>query len=117
VYTHIPLDPTPSLHGAYTNNEGEHVAATERWLEKYPPAIAAQHLDLNEMIAHRASDEYYGRFFDPSKSSASSNGTAPQSSAPDVPETPADAVDEDKLAAMRARVRGHAGQASLSDVD
>jgi hypothetical protein len=120
VYTHIPLDPTPNLHGAYTKADGTKVEATERWLAKYPPAIASQGLDdLNVLIAHRASDEYYGRFFDPNKSQGTtksdSNGQA--SKAPDVPDTPADAVDEEKLAAMRDRVRGHAGAASMADVD
>lgn len=119
-YNHIPLAETPNLHGAYVikNKKGEvveEVPATDRWNEKYPPAIKEQNLNLDEIVADKASDEYYARFFDPNKTPAPRDGeSSSKGSAPEVPEGPGDGVDAEKLAAMRERVRGHS---SVGDID
>lgn len=77
------------------------------WWEKYEKSIKSQNLDLDTMIDERASDEYYARFFDPSKQApqragdnGGGNGQAPAAAA-----TPSADVDPDRVAAMRERVR------------
>lgn len=95
-YTHIPLDKTESLQ-----------PGTEKW-QRYEEAIAEQKLDLVQIVADRASDEYYARFFDRTKTApASGSKSANAAAQPAAPaQAPASDVDEDRLAAMRERVRG-----------
>lgn len=98
-YQIIPLDPIPT-----------HKPGTESWA-KYEVALKEQNLDLGVLIADRASDEYYARFFDPSKTptptGATSNGSTASTPAATQPAAPAaDVVDQDRLAAMAARVTG-----------
>lgn len=112
-YNHIPLDPTPNLK-----------PGMERW-EKYEKSVKEQNISLEEIISDKASDDYFARFFDPSKTPAPRGGgenTSGGGQAPEAPAAPADEVDADALAAMRARVRGHgsaqpATVGASSDID
>lgn len=112
-YDHIPLDPTPNLK-----------PGTDRW-DKYAQAVKEQNLDLEAIVSEKASDEYYARFFDPNKE-APARGGDKKSSKSDTPPAPAESggndVDQDRLAAMRERVRGHGGDkakatAAAGDID
>jgi hypothetical protein len=96
-YQIIPLDPIPT-----------HKPGTDSWA-KYDNAIKEQNIDLGALIADRASDEYYARFFDPSKTPTptgqqAAEGTQAAAAQPAAPA--ADVVDKDRLAAMAARVTG-----------
>jgi hypothetical protein len=113
VYTHIGLGITENL-----------APGTERW-KKYEESMKAQNIDLVKILSDRASDEFYARFFDetktvPSKGEGSSKG---ESSAPEVPKNDDTDVDQDRLAAMRERVRSQGQPApvgassSVSDID
>lgn len=102
-YQIIPLDKIPG-----------HEPGSDSW-KKYDDAIAAQGIDLAKLIADRASDEYYARFFDPSKtatptqSAPAASGNSSNIAAAAQAATPApanDVVDQDRLAAMAARVTG-----------
>lgn len=112
-YDHIPLDPTPNL-----------TPETDRW-QKYTDAIKEQNLDLEAIIADKASDEYYARFFDPNKEAPSRSKDGAKGGKDDAPPAPAETsndVDQDRLEAMRNRVRGHGSQkqkagASAGDID
>lgn len=115
-YYHVGLKETPALRGATPAYE-----ASERW-EKYTKAVKEQNLDLATIVGEKASDEYYARFFDPNKEAPSrkKDGDAKSDERPDVPDSGNADVDEDKLAAMRERVRGSAtagSKAALADVD
>lgn len=88
-----------------------HVPGSESW-EKYDLAVKEQNLDLNTIIAERASDDYYARFFDPSKTPAQQAGSAPTEAAEAPSATPE--PDADRLAAMAARVRGVASNAGAA---
>lgn len=118
-FTHAPMKETPNLK-----------PGTEKWQAKYLDPIAKINeeggsLDIEKLIAHRASDEYMARFIDPDKVDTSQpkggkGGT--KESAPDVPESPDDSVDEEKLKSLRARVREAGGAQApsadaLADVD
>lgn len=104
-YQIIPLDKIESVQ-----------PGTEAWA-KFEKALEDQNLDLAKIVADKASDEYYARFFDPSKSVASKGGTEEasasqqQASAP-TPQASEPVVDQDRLAAMRDRVRGTGGNAA-----
>jgi hypothetical protein len=87
---------------------------TERW-KQYEESIEQQNLNLKAIIADRASDDYFARFFDPSKAAPAQAGGTPAASG-DAPQgapveqqqaasTPE--VSGDALAAMRDRVRSH----------
>lgn len=128
-YQIIPLDEIPTLKGPIfkvdkqTQVRTEIAPATEAWA-KFEKAVADQNINLAEIIANRASDEYYARFFDPSKVSApTQSGTAPATgqsaqatqqaaAAPAAPS--ADVVDQDRLAAMAARVSGTGANAGAT---
>lgn len=86
---------------------------------RYDEAIKAQNLDLEQILMDRASDEYYGRFFDPSLASASDNKPATQAASKAAPAqqqaaAPSNDVDEDALKAMRSRLQGYSDQPAAS---
>ncbi|WP_428957811.1 hypothetical protein [Streptomyces sp. cg35] len=54
-YKIVPIDPIPELK-----------PGTPAW-EKYGQAVAEREISLDAIVADKASDEYYARFFDPSK--------------------------------------------------
>lgn len=92
--------------------------ATESWA-KYEKAIEDQNLDLGRLIADRASDEYYARFFDPSKTpqptaATGQSGQATQQAASQPAAPAGDVVDQDRLAAMAARVTGTGNNAAAA---
>jgi hypothetical protein len=104
-YQIIPLDPIP-----------DHVPGSDSW-KKYEDAIVAQGIDLEKIVAERASDEYYARFFDPTKTAPAQNsggsaGTGTEAKA--EPATSNDVVDQDRLAAMAARVTGTGSNAAAA---
>lgn len=104
-YQIIPLDKIESVQ-----------PGTPAW-EKFEKAIEENGLDLAKIVADKASDEYYARFFDPTKTVASSGGTADaspaeQAAAAPTPQAQEPVVDQDRLAAMRDRVRGTGGNAA-----
>lgn len=107
-FQHIPLDPTPT-----------HKPGTESWAA-YDEAIKAQGLDLAAIMAEKASDDFFAKFFDPNKQAPqrekkdgeqSSGGQATQASQIQQSVAPSNDVDPDRLAAMRARIRGGATEA------
>jgi hypothetical protein len=100
-YRFVPRNPTAG-----------HDLADPATKAKYEEYAAQAHLsleDLEKMIFDRATDEYYARFFDPSKpfptfKKDGENGSAqgaPAAQQQKAPETPA---TQDALNAMRARV-------------
>lgn len=101
-YTHTPLDVTPNLK-----------PGTESW-KRYLTAIEEQKIDLAALVADRASDDYYARFFDPSKTVASKGSTS-SATTPEVPAESAGEPDADRLAAMRERVRSNTGASGMPD--
>lgn len=126
-YQIIPLDEIPTLKGPIikvdpqTQVRTEIAPATEAW-GKFEDAVKAQNIDLAKLIADRASDEYYARFFDPSKTSAptaqtgqSTQATEQAASAPAQPSS--DVVDQDRLAAMAARVTGTGANAGATPAE
>jgi hypothetical protein len=104
-YHHINLDKTPSL-----------MPGSEKWA-RYEKAIEDQKIDLGEIIADRATDDYYARFFDPNKTPAKRESSSDKDVAPAAQQeaAPSNDVDPDRLAAMRERVRG-TGTAAQSPV-
>lgn len=54
-YKIVPIDPIPDLK-----------PGTPAW-ELYTQSVAERQVNLEVIVAEKASDEYYGRFFDPSK--------------------------------------------------
>lgn len=103
-YQIIPLDKIES-----------HVPGTDSWA-KYDQAVLDQNLDLNTIIAERASDDYYARFFDPSKTPAAREGDKPSAASEGAAAAEATAAanepDADRLKAMAARVRGTGANAA-----
>lgn len=101
-YVFAPLDPTPNLQ-----------PGTERWNEKYIVPMQRLEISLGEIITYRASDEYYARWFDPTKAVVDGKvvdvdaAVAAAAAAP-AASTQTTQVDEDKLAALRDRVRSTA---------
>lgn len=95
-YAHVSLDQTPNL-----------MPGTEKWQERYLDDLAARGIDLEEIVLEKASDEYYAKFFDPSKTYVESeDGKA--TVAEDTSSSPSE-PDEDekaKMEALRARVQG-----------
>jgi len=112
-YDHIGYDMTDNLHPAF-ERDGKQFEETESW-GRYAKAIAEQGIDLGAIMAERASDDFYARFFDPTKtpeprgggdSSSSSTSSSAQAKEPSVPSPADNDVDPEKLAEMRRRVRG-----------
>lgn len=100
-YQIIPLDKIPGVE-----------PGTDTWA-KFEKAVADQNIDLLQVIADRASDEYYARFFDPTKTPTPTKGkeeggasTTAATTTPPAGDSGGAAVDPDRLAAMRDRVRG-----------
>lgn len=89
-YNVVPLDQTPELQ-----------PGKEKW-ERYTKAIEEQGLSLNTILGERASDEYFGKFFDRSVTVTTESGDA---AAPPVT-APSNDVDADELASLRAQVAG-----------
>lgn len=88
---------------------------TERW-KQYEESIEQQGIDIKKIIVDRASDDYFARFLDPTKTPPPPAGGTPAASGGDAPQgapveqqqaasTPE--VSGDALAAMRDRVRSH----------
>lgn len=119
-YTHAPMNETPNLK-----------PGTQKWQEKYLDPIAKINeeggsLDIERIIADRASDEYFGRFIDPDKAdtqAAKGKGDGKgKASAPVVPDSSDEGMDPEALEKMRARVRDAGGaqapgSTGLDDVD
>lgn len=114
-YNHIPMDPIASLK-----------PGTEGW-GRYEKAIEEQgeSVDIEALLMDRSSDEYYALFFDPrvsapKRENEGGNNTPQgggQAQAPTAQQqtAPNGDVDQDKLAAMRARVRGDAAPAPAQE--
>lgn len=100
-YHNIALDKTPNLK-----------PGTEKWA-RYDQAIADQKLDLGEIIADKASDDYFARFFDPTKTVETKSGNENKSApAAQQAAAPSNEPDPNRLQAMRDRVKGVAPQAA-----
>lgn len=98
-----------------------HDLADPETKEKYEEFAAQAHLSVKElerMITERASDEFYARFFDPTKPFPETKKKGDGDAAEGAPKEqqqkpPEDPVTQDKLAAMRERVRaGNANPAA-----
>lgn len=131
-YKSVPLD---VIQKAVKDAEGN-VTGVEPY-DLRNPKIAEQYADhgikLGDMVKHRMSDEYYARYFDPTKvvpwktsKSDDEDDDAATSSSSTKPETasaePAtDVATQERLAAMRARitegnpVRSEGGATNLMD--
>jgi hypothetical protein len=78
-YKIAPIDPIPDVR-----------PGTPAW-EKYLQAVAEREVSLEGIVADKASDEYYARFFDPSKSvDKEGNVTAAAAAAGGMVNLPAD---------------------------
>lgn len=122
-YQIIPLPEISTLKGPIYQKQGDDVVKVAEGTEsftKLEKAVEAQGIDLLHVIAERASDDYYGRFFDPSKTVASTNGGGNTSAPATTQSAPAaqqaapssDVVDPAKLQAMKDRVRGTGANAA-----
>lgn len=104
-YPHIPMDVTPNL-----------APGTELWRERYLAPLEAMgtSFSIPHIMMGQSSDEYYGRFFDPSKAVSSAGGVQTQKSAPEAQQqaAPSNDASADKLAAMRERLLGGNAPAS-----
>lgn len=104
-YIIMPLD---RIAGADRSNE-------EFW-GKYEKALAEQNIDLGAIVSERASDDYYGRFFDPRVTiPVQRSGDDSKSTTAPAPSAPADdTVSADDLAAMRARLSSYSGESATA---
>lgn len=110
-FQHIPLDPTPT-----------HKPGTESWAA-YDEAIKTQGLDLVTIMSDKASDDFYAKFFDPTKEAPkreSKNSDGSESKGQGAPAaqqqaSPSNEPDADRLAAMRARIRGGGAEPQQSE--
>lgn len=107
-YTLIGLDPI------HVNIEGEAVKLDlrdPRFKDRYQPGET-----LEEVVASRASDDFYARFFDPRFTPSEKEGEAVKSTgqAAEQPKPSTDVDDEAKLAALAQRVQTY-GQAGGGD--
>jgi hypothetical protein len=78
----------------------------------YCPAEDVRY-DLNQIVGHQASLDYYYRFFDPSVNPWDTDDDedgedSGKSDKPDKPDTAA--VDDDELDSLAARIQGHEGE-------
>lgn len=101
-YSIIPNDPI--------DVEGQRLDKNHpKWATRY-----ASNIDLGQVVADRASDDWYARWFDVTKPYPTSGGgsSSGDSSTDDDsgPAAPSAEVDDEKLADLRSRVRGF-GQA------
>lgn len=77
---------------------------------RYEQALQDQNLDLAQVVASRASDEYYGRFFDPSLAKAAEESSAEAKDAAPAAQqaaAPSNDADDEAREAMRNRLRGY----------
>lgn len=110
VYPHFALDATPNLK-----------PGTDRWKEKYLDDLDERGINLLTIIAERASDEYYAKFFDPSKSVDDkgniTSGSAPAASSSSEAPAATDAEEEARMAALRDRVASGGRPTPAQDID
>lgn len=76
---------------------------SEGWA-RYENALRDQNLDLEVIVASRANDEYYGRFFDPTLNTEIVTVASPAAQPQAVSNND---VDPDKLASIRDRMKGY----------
>lgn len=104
-FHHIPLPPDGLAPG------------TEAW-NRYADAMVTQKLDIGAFLSDRASDDYYARFFDPTKTPAPRKGkddsTAGAQDAAPQEAKPSNEPSPDRLEAMKARVQSAGGGATSS---
>jgi hypothetical protein len=105
-YVHIALDATPNLK-----------PGTEKWQTKYLDDLKERDIDLEAIVLDKATDEYYARFFDPTKTwsnkgGVSDSGVTPEAAASAEPTE----EDKDRMQALRDRVQG-AAKPSSADID
>lgn len=89
--------------------------SNEKFWGNYTKALKEQDIDLGEIVGARASDDYYGRFFDPnvniaptaSASSKDSKGEKAEAPAPSAPVE--EEASEEDLDAMRQRLAAYSG--------
>lgn len=98
MYTHVALEQTPNL-----------MPGTEKWQTRYLDDLAKREIDLDEIVLEKSSDEYYAKFFDPSKKwepkgEGDEGGTVVEDTS-DEPGEP-DEDEKAKMEALRARVQG-----------
>lgn len=108
VYTNFALDKTPNL-----------LPGTEKWQERYLDDLAAREIDLDAIVLEKASDEYYARFFDPTKTWDPKGGVKPSGISAEAastaePETTPE--EKDRMQALRDRVQGQP-KPSAQDID
>lgn len=71
--------------------------------ERYGMTPDAANAMLEDIVSQRASDDYYGQWFDPSKSSSSGTAAASANNVPDQSGEP----DEDAMQALKDRIEGY----------
>lgn len=106
IYTHFALDPTVNLK-----------PGTEKWQTKYIDDLKERGVDLEDIVMEKASDEFYAKFFDPSKTWDPKGGVKDSSAAAGDGDdsTEPDADEQAKMDALRARVQGKT--ASAAEID
>jgi hypothetical protein len=98
-YSIIPMDPI------VVDDEGTVLdLRNPQFQDRY-----ATDLVLGDVVAERADDEFYARFFDPRYTATKEGKVEPTGKGPEAPK-PENDVSEDQLAAMAERVKGY-GQA------
>ncbi len=131
-YQIIPLDPIETPEGrlagpkfiVHKDEHGNEISreiitpAHPSWAT-FEKAVSDQGIDLLQVIADRAGDDYYARFFDPTKTATSNNAAATGTSntpaaapAAEQAQGGGDVVDPARLEAMRNRVRGTGANAA-----
>lgn len=93
-YTIIPLDPIVLEGGKRFDVRDPEVA------KRYEHDI-----DLGQVVADKASDEFYARFFDP-RFAVTKEGAVEKTGADPTPK-PENEVDGDKMAALASRIKGY----------
>lgn len=112
-YTFIPCDPVPNpteeTRDQFPNLDLRNPAVAEKFgVGDYCPEDKVSRTTLAELVADRASDEYYGRFFDTrvtvdTKGGGDSGGGAPI----EQQEKPSTDVDPERMATLRDRLKAH----------
>ena len=105
-YPHVSMAETPNLQ-----------PGTPLWKERYidPLAAMGESFSIPHIIMGQASDEYYGRFFDPSKAPKSANKTS-STGAPAAQQqaAPSNDVDKDRLAEIKNRIMNQGASAGTA---
>lgn len=111
IYSHFPLAETPNLK-----------PGTPKWQEKYLDDLAAREIDLGTIVAEKASDDFYARFFDPTKTvkprgkdgkDGEVETEVVSTAEVEAEQAESDAEREERVKALRARVQGVAS----TDID